>query len=414
MRNSMQHLPKTPPLHKRGGVTLTEVLMAILVMGIGVVAVATMFPLSVLKSVRASQLTRAAILCINARAQIQANPQLLSDPNFDGNIREHYSGDFVENGVFDQGEVAEDVDGDGNNDRVQRGFYAVDPLGWAYWTDVGSTAGVPANVFGHDGDDAAAPFGIRRWSGSALNGPPPAGAPSLSQLQAEQIVALPDTWETVGEDTITAASTGTVLQLSGTDLDLSVVPTSGNPLARAVLFLFAPNGGPKAVTRRIVAVDNSAKTITVSPAITGVTATAVDRVRVEFQSPKYTWMLTMRTDFNGVSQGDIVVFFNRSFDPLDERLITASTTNGFINADRNASNVVTINFAAANKPNYGRNKFVFSTANGQWYRIVQVQSETTTSATLALDRAVSDIPSKLTAAEDNAIIPSGVIDVFPY
>ncbi|WP_166830568.1 type IV pilus modification PilV family protein [Thalassoroseus pseudoceratinae] len=408
----MQHHSIPPSPHKRRGVTLTEVLMAILVMGIGVVAVATMFPLSVLKSVRASHLTRAAILCVNARARVQSDPRLLADPDFDGNFKEHFSNDFNRNGIFDRGEVGEDVDGDGNPDRVRRGLYVVDPLGWAYWTDVGISAGVPANVFGHDDDDSAAPFGIRRWSGSALNGPAP---DILTQLQAEQIVALPDTWETVGEDAILPASTSTVLQLASTDLDLSVVPLTGNPLARVVLFLSTPNAGPKAVTRRIVAVNDTTKTITVSPAITGVTTANVDRVRVEFQSPKYTWMLTVHTDMYGVSSADIVVFFNRSFDPLDERLISTPAASGFINADRNASNVVTINWmAAANKPNYGQNKFLYSTANGQWYRIVQVQAETATSATLVLDRAVSDVPVKLPAAEDNAIIPSGVIDVFPY
>ena len=50
----------------RSGVTLTEVLMSLLVMGIGVVSVATLFPLAVLRGARATQLTAGTILKLNA------------------------------------------------------------------------------------------------------------------------------------------------------------------------------------------------------------------------------------------------------------------------------------------------------------------------------------------------------------
>lgn len=48
------------------GATLAEVLIALLILGIGLVSVATLFPLSLLRSVRATQLTNAAILRQNA------------------------------------------------------------------------------------------------------------------------------------------------------------------------------------------------------------------------------------------------------------------------------------------------------------------------------------------------------------
>ena len=53
---------------KRSGVTLTEVLMSLMIMSIGISAVAVLFPISVLRSVQATQLTNAAILKRNAQA----------------------------------------------------------------------------------------------------------------------------------------------------------------------------------------------------------------------------------------------------------------------------------------------------------------------------------------------------------
>ena len=54
----------------RSGLTLTEVLMSLLVMGIGVVSVATLFPLAVLRGARATQLTAGTILKQNAEETV--------------------------------------------------------------------------------------------------------------------------------------------------------------------------------------------------------------------------------------------------------------------------------------------------------------------------------------------------------
>lgn len=63
--------------HRRGA-TLVEVLMALLVMAIGVTSVFTLFPLSILRSIKASQLTNAKLVAENAREVILANPQLVT------------------------------------------------------------------------------------------------------------------------------------------------------------------------------------------------------------------------------------------------------------------------------------------------------------------------------------------------
>lgn len=71
----------------RHGATLVEVLMALLVMAVGVVSVFTLFPLSIMRSIKANQLTNAKLVEENARQIILANPQLVTgaptwSPNF--------------------------------------------------------------------------------------------------------------------------------------------------------------------------------------------------------------------------------------------------------------------------------------------------------------------------------------------
>lgn len=62
----------------RRGATLVEVLMALLVMAVGVVSVFTLFPLSIMRSIKANQLTNAKLVEENARQIILANPQLVT------------------------------------------------------------------------------------------------------------------------------------------------------------------------------------------------------------------------------------------------------------------------------------------------------------------------------------------------
>ena len=60
-RTTTHHSPLTTR-SPRGGVTLTEVLVSLMLMSIGVVTLATLFPLAVLRAVQATQLTSATIL----------------------------------------------------------------------------------------------------------------------------------------------------------------------------------------------------------------------------------------------------------------------------------------------------------------------------------------------------------------
>ncbi len=101
-----------------GGSTLTEVLMSILAMAIGLVAIASLFPAAVLRSINATRLTRGTVHRHNAEAMVdllagsyekRGGPPatwvlveggLVHDPDVDGNVREHFrspsfSGNYV-------------------------------------------------------------------------------------------------------------------------------------------------------------------------------------------------------------------------------------------------------------------------------------------------------------------------------
>ncbi|MBX3449134.1 MAG: hypothetical protein KF777_06215 [Planctomycetaceae bacterium] len=60
------------------GSTLSEILVALLVMSIGVISVATLFPISVLRTVQATQLTQAAQLRYNFEGMLGPRPDLLN------------------------------------------------------------------------------------------------------------------------------------------------------------------------------------------------------------------------------------------------------------------------------------------------------------------------------------------------
>ncbi|MFN9719084.1 MAG: prepilin-type N-terminal cleavage/methylation domain-containing protein [Planctomycetota bacterium] len=123
----------------RSGVTLTEVLMSLMIMSIGVSAVAVLFPISVLRSVQATQLTNAAILRENARTLVEMKPELVFDPDGDGNYQEHLGA---------RKELKYIVD--------PTGYYAMTSNGMTYATFPSLSAGNNATIANQDAQRGAA------------------------------------------------------------------------------------------------------------------------------------------------------------------------------------------------------------------------------------------------------------------
>ena len=79
----------------RRGVTLSEVLVSTFIMSIGVVSLATLFPISLLRSVQATQYTNSTLLRNNLEALISFDPELIHDPDRDEDLLEHANTNYL-------------------------------------------------------------------------------------------------------------------------------------------------------------------------------------------------------------------------------------------------------------------------------------------------------------------------------
>ena len=378
------------------GVTLTEVLMSLMIMSIGLSAVAVLFPVATLRAIQANQLTHGAIVKYNVEAMLQTDPKWIIDPDRDGNLIEHYQTPLSRN-------------------------YVVDPLGfYTHYFDANTGA---AAVFGNDG---TAPAGVlRRWSGGLrttdgsyvdetlfpLPVPSlPAPYQSALRLKALTLATEGDGWTTDIDAiplSVISSPNGIVgVQLTGpADLDLTQVATSSLTLPGT-----APNQYliPDPELYRIVLYSGDGKLTQAYP-LTYISPTnavtwsedidadgtidndfnmsgpvsSVEDIRplpVEFagvvsrvllQSRRlndFSWLLSVRRRSDGAVQNvDIVVRFTNGVDLSDERLFEATFVKG--------TNVVGIrypyrtNASDTTTPKFKRGKFILDAQNARWYRV---------------------------------------------
>ncbi|QDT15355.1 hypothetical protein CA12_14400 [Alienimonas californiensis] len=95
MARRLRATPRGRRAAARLGVTLTEVLMSLLVMGIGVTSVATLFPLAVLRGARATQLTAGTILKVNAEETVRFS----HTPSLEAPLPKQIGGVLLKGGV---------------------------------------------------------------------------------------------------------------------------------------------------------------------------------------------------------------------------------------------------------------------------------------------------------------------------
>ena len=241
----------------RRGVTLTEVLMSMLIMSIGVSSVAVLFPISVLRSVQATQLTNAAILMTNAKALVQMRKELLFDPDGDTNLDEHIRNKIEQHYIVDPSGYFEIAAAPGAtwsifptlsaandptlpNDSTLRGL-----CDWFGNID-SNNDGVPEPfdvLPRYDGGIRTATIGT--WGGNGLN-PDPVSTPGQArslQLLGSSLSKLGDGWETkvdtiaeqfvLADGTLTTSTAGSVVGLKlPDDLDLTDVQTATNYVPR--------------------------------------------------------------------------------------------------------------------------------------------------------------------------------------
>ena len=462
MRTSQRHHMTDEDVditNARQGVTLVEVLMSLMIMSIGVSAVAVLFPISMLRALQATQLTNAAITKYNVETLLDVRPRLVFDPDNDGNLVEHFRGRNVRN-------------------------YVIDPVG--FYTHLADGNAGAAATFGNNG---AAPAGnIIRWGGglTATDGRGPAA--SAAHADAIRMIALNlanqgDGWETQVDTQAGVVTTAGQVQLL-TDNDLTQVPTSALALPtdgsggylvedpefyRIVLF---SENGKFSQSFPLLALDNATKVAYYTEDLNnnGAMDSGEDfnmngaleqrslpfefRVdqdgdnllepgeeiasRVLLQSRKvsdFSWLLSVRRRSDGLARSiDVVVRFNDGVDITDERLFEAT----FLAGTRTVGVRLPSRVAAGDstEPNIRKGKFIFDATNGVWYRIQDVQEPplisppgvpwatydylvTVETSIRASEGAGSDgfdngsLDGSDTSSFGGAMFPAGIVDVYP-
>ena len=334
--------------HRRAGVTLSEVLVSLLVMSIGVVSLVVLFPISVLRSAQATHLTNSANLRYNLEALLGARPELYSISKSWTAGTSYAVGDLVipmeltavkappvvfqcstagTSGVFEPnwnyfngGRTPVDpmlFDGTAAWTTIRVKNYVVDPLGQVL---LGASASDykyrhTANNGDFFGNDGSAPYQlIRAFSGGVS-----------TEAAADDLATLPDNWINEVESR-QMASTSTSCTM--TDLQELISPVSnGLPVTRIVMF---DSVGKTSHVRFVTSTTANGLIQTVNwsePLPTGFTPAIV---KVDLKSRRYTWLLSVRRSFGGASLMDVVVFFKRPFSPKDEQVYPASFQTGLI------------------------------------------------------------------------------------
>ena len=387
------------PSQGRSGATLTEVLMALLVLGVGVSSLAVMFPLAILRSIEATKLTAATLHRYNVEELIDSFPELPIDPDGINGAAEH-----------------------------QNTNYIVDPLGdVTLRTLPGDT---PDNPTG-----PAVPFAglLPRFSGSIGGNP-------IAPLQAKKIAMLQDSWNNLFEDgdplvtpidlvsiTIPGAFAATGLTA---DYDAT---TPNNPLVyRVMLFDITGKVSHARTVQTITAATDVVTWVGDLPA-SFVPVTAW----LQVQEEHFSWLLTVRRQpttadnsvppiNNEIAAIDVVVFFKREITNA-EPLSTATTPVELLQESayeliepgfRIGIAEITLDWGTEPEPFFKVGSFVFDPHNAYWYRIVEINEDPNikTRVTLKLDRG-ADAASPPDTDGDGltgaGVFLKGIVDVYP-
>ncbi len=433
------------------GVTLSEVLVSMLIMSVGVVSLATLFPISVIRTAQATQLTHAVFTRNNAEAAVESNLGLLSNAQIYG---------FSGLGVIDP--------------------LGVQLVGTLTVSSLGVGVGTPVGV-------------VRRTDGLASSSITPAQRLAL----AEQLATLPDSWSLVREEAVTATDlTPTppaypTITVGNSTIGLNVRNGQYASNARHRMVMFDA-GGKLAVLQPLYQVqqvspynlswwnvNGSGTPLTTGPYLpTGFMPT---RVRIEAQDRRYTWMMTARKRWTpvgpvsgadggaGVSGTDddgngtiddpdgselhytgsdddpnwaaelhVAVFYNRSFRAADEVLHGLTVTpNGLdgqpgvsgVNDDNdvNAMGVPiidepdetgwpgsddnrTVTVSLASQPYLKKGGFMLEPTQLKWYRILNIDlTSSAGNAVLLLDQ---DVRNPVGGTITQGIFMRGIVEVF--
>jgi Tfp pilus assembly protein PilV len=351
------------PRSLRGGATLTEVLMAILIMSIGIVSVCALFPISIVSSIRATQLTNGKILRENVNELVHCVPELLEPPFGEPwNVNLTWKGPWQPNTIFEPNDIiwpsippgslvpnpyfalrcsspnpgrtgnvepewgigSQYSDGDVVWDPIPIPNYVVDPYGFHF-------SGVAEQrVFGNR--DAISisetisylDFLPRRSSG-----------PRFNQNAAVQFFAAPDSWSAdVQEFPVSIVSPSPDVGSAYPNGSQITFPSNINfdnistdPRVSRVIFS-TPDGKESLVRYPVAGLGNKLEVALQIP------STFLGPARIESYSPRYTYFLTVRNNGVGVDPTiTCAVVFNRQTAAFAEHAYRANFGNSEFSGD---------------------------------------------------------------------------------
>lgn len=458
-------LRNIPPGTRRG-VTLTEVLMSLMIMSIGVVSVATLFPIAALRSAQATRLTNGAILKYNVEALVRARPELIFDPDGDwinsapastpaywSRLTEHFRANAEKN-------------------------YVVDPTGYfsaagkynSSWGAVTGTSlinAVPAGSRTVDhlsdflgntsltvGSETAATV-LPRFDGglrsSGLSSALALSATSIAEFKAAAtaVAGLGDGWDTIVDDivlsyvwtdgSVSPTNPGTEsivgVQLdSEIDLDgvvSSVQYTSGfsalNDPEFTLITVFSADGDfsqsfPLTTVNTTTHIcqwtetgngDLNGDGLIETRSLPAEFAEQIGRVVIEKRRVQdFSWMLTVRRAADGRAAGvDIVVMFNDGRNLETERVFPANFTANALGVTVNKTSGTDINGDPA-EPFLKRGAYVLDVNNARWYRIANYR-ENPADGTQYLLTLESEAVESSPGGTGLAVFLPGIVDVYP-
>ncbi|MAG93569.1 MAG: hypothetical protein CMJ48_07450 [Planctomycetaceae bacterium] len=342
---------------RRRGVTLMEILMSIMIMGIAVSSVGLLFPLSVLQTIKATHLTNATELRYNVESLFPLRPGIL------GSVPPTSATDTVNLPAYKALALG------------QERKAIVDPLGYRQYQADGLTGYV--RKFGGGQTDAL----LRTHGGFG------------SFAWAEFFSTLPDSYDYITDDVVVNVTPDSpVAGESEIELDTQTVGDIDAGASRVVLF---DGTGNRSVTLPVKTASGTVLTLKANPP-TGMT---IETARVETQDRRYTWMLTVRRNSDDQSHVTVVVFVNRTFATDDEKFYNAR----FV---RNQTTVkLTLNATERENINLKKGGFIFDVQNAQWYRVIDLSDD---KSILTLER-----PAQASSSSGKVAVMSSVVEVFP-
>lgn len=410
----------------RRGVTLTEVLMSMMIMSIGVSLVATLFPIAALRSAQATKLTNGAVLKQNVEAHLRAQPSLIFDPDGDGDLVEHF------------------------RERSER-RYIIDPIGY-YNRAIDAVTAFPAappaypTYFGNIFDPTPsavvpAPL-LKRYHAGILSPAATLAGYQFARANALNFATLGDSWETVVDTfaaSVVPSSVGPGIvgvNLEETDLtDFEGVDSEnyfaslGYDPENTRLTVFSVDGrrslalpatrisGAQVLWTEEGGADYDGSGGITSRYLPPEFGGAVGRVIVQTKrNSDFSWLLTVRRGGDGRTNGiDVVVMYNDGLDLADERVHVTPPGEGFEVGDFDiAIPAVTVDGV---EPFVKRGAFALDVDNARWYRVANYGEHPEAAGFIKITLAQSPIESSPPGpggpAVGHVVLLPSVVDVFP-